>query len=237
VGREIVGSWNFSWVEFFPRRSWKRHPLEATSPIVFSRRRRVHRAAARLRCAAEVSAPGAPIDNRWNKKLEFVYSLVTQIRAAARHPRPTLSKPSPASRPTTTADISDQHEPAFPLPTTLSATTSVIVGEHTSSRTKPCAVPIPAESRVALPKRQWQLHRQTTYTQSPSPTRRPYTRRSYHFIFPHFSLPARRFVPSDEFAELLARPGPECICQTVKQIGRQLTNTSASLAAAHSSAT
>lgn len=99
------------------------------------------------------------------------------------------------------------------------------------------AVPIPAESGAALPKRQRQLHRRTTYTQSPSPTRRPYTRRSYHFIFPHFSLPARRFVPSDEFAELLARPGPECICQTVKQIGRQLTNTSASLAAAHSSAT
>lgn len=59
----------------------------------------------RRRCAAEVPAPGAPIDNRWNKKLEFVYSLVTQIRAAARHPRPTLSKPFPASRtlPTTTA--------------------------------------------------------------------------------------------------------------------------------------
>lgn len=114
-------------MEFSPRRSWKRHPLEATSPIVFSRRRRVHRARPRRRCAAEVPAPGAPIDNRWNKKLEFVYSLVTQIRAAARHPRPTLSKPIPAGRtpPTTTAaDISDQHEPAFPLPTALSATTS-----------------------------------------------------------------------------------------------------------------
>lgn len=192
----------------------------------------------RRRCAAEVPAPGAPIDNRWNKKLEFVYSLVTQIRAAARYPRPTLSKLSPAGRtpPTTTAaDISDQHELAFPLPTALSATT--IVGGRTSSRTTPCAVPTPVESRTALPKYQRQLHKQTTYTQSPSPTRRPYTRRSYHFIFPHFSLPARRFVPSDEFAELLARPGPECICQTVKQIGRQLTNTSASLAAAHSSAT
>lgn len=133
----------------------------------------------RRRCATEVPAPGAPIDNRWNKKLEFVYSLVTQIRAAARHPRPTLSKPSPAGRTlatTTAADISDQHESAFPLPTALSATTSTtIVGERTSSRTTLCAVPTPAESRAALPKRQRQLHRQTTYTQSPSPTRRPYT--------------------------------------------------------------
>lgn len=146
----------------------------------------------RRRCAAEVPAPGAPIDNRWNKKLEFVYSLVTQIRAAARHPRPTLSKLSPAGRapPTTTAaDISDQHEPAFPLPTALSATT-IVVGERTSSRTTPCAVPTPAESRTALPKRQRQLHRQTTYTQSPSPTRRPYTRR---FVSLYFSplFPAR----------------------------------------------
>jgi len=52
--------------------------------------------------------------------------------------------------------------------------------------------------------------------------------RSFHFIFPRFSPRARRFVPSDKFAELLAHPGPECICQRVKQIGRQLTNTSAS---------
>lgn len=37
-------------------------------------------------CAVPVypgrSVHSAPIDNRWNKKLEFVYSLVTQIRAA-----------------------------------------------------------------------------------------------------------------------------------------------------------
>ena len=35
-------------------------------------------------CTPEVPALPAPIDNRWNKKLEFVYSLVTQIRAAIR---------------------------------------------------------------------------------------------------------------------------------------------------------
>jgi len=84
----------------------------------------VYIARPRRRCATEVPAPGAPIDNRWNKKLEFVYSLVTQIRAAARHPRPTLSKPSPVGRTlatTAAADISDQHKSAFPLPTTLSA--------------------------------------------------------------------------------------------------------------------
>lgn len=47
---------------------------------------------------------------------------------------------------------------------------------------------------------------------------------SRYFIFPHFSL--RRFVPSDEFAH----PAPESnVCQTLKQIGRQLTNTSASV--------
>lgn len=66
------------------------------------------------RCAAEVPAPRAPIDNRWNKKLEFVYSLVTQIRAAARHPRPT--PPILPCRPHhqhIAADVSDQHEPAF----------------------------------------------------------------------------------------------------------------------------
>lgn len=51
------------------------------------------------RCAAEVPAPRAPIDNRWNKKLEFVYSLVTQIRAAARHPRPTPSDPPLSAAP------------------------------------------------------------------------------------------------------------------------------------------
>ena len=37
------------------------------------------------------SVHSAPIDNRWNKKLEFVYSLVTQIRAAI------LSSPPPVS--------------------------------------------------------------------------------------------------------------------------------------------
>lgn len=56
------------------------------------------------------SVHSAPIDNRWNKKLEFVYSLVTQIRAAIpNHPPP----PSPpfVSFPNTNAFL-----PLFPRP-------------------------------------------------------------------------------------------------------------------------
>lgn len=163
----------------------------------------------RRRCAAEVPAPRAPIDNRWNKKLEFVYSLVTQIRAAARHPRPTLSNPLPplVGRTTTiAADVSDQHEPAFLfrpahhhrrrtyLVTTRGTNTSREIEREIDrlkegEREKSGATKAPAAVTQA----------EATYTQSPSLTRRPYTHRSYHFIFPHFSLPlrARRFVPSD----------------------------------------
>lgn len=84
-------------------------------------------------CAAEVPAPGPPIDNRWNKKLEFVYSLVTQIRAAARHPRPTaLRFPSLPAPSTTAADVSDQHEPAsVSLPTAFAATTAAATSTTT----------------------------------------------------------------------------------------------------------
>lgn len=52
------------------------------------------------------SVHSAPIDNRWNKKLEFVYSLVTQIRAAI-----------PNHPPLSSFRLLSQHErPPFPPP-------------------------------------------------------------------------------------------------------------------------
>lgn len=189
-----------------------------------------------------------PIDNRWNKKLEFVYSLVTQIRAAARHPRPTLPPfsdpraPSVASPTAVSTSPTNTSQQRSLFRRRFSATTTEtyisrherrraiwLRGTNTSART-PGA--LPPRSRSVTQAEDTYTYAVVVVTDTSS-----VRRRSFHFIFPHFSLRARRFAPSDEFAELLARPGPEYICQTVKQIGRQLTNTIASLVAAHSSAT
>lgn len=124
------------------------------------------------------SVHSGPIDNRWNKKLEFVYSLVTQIRAAI------LPYPLLLSSP-------------FHLHIVIVDTNNI---QFTSSH-----------------RHGHQNQHQRHITPPPS------FFRSRYFIFPRFSL--RRFVPSDEFAH----PAPECICQTLKQIGRQLTNTSVSV--------
>lgn len=242
--------------ENLPERNFSPETVSAETPVRSSVADRiihggdVYIARPRRRCAAEVPAPGAPIDNRWNKKLEFVYSLVTQIRAAARHPRPTLSGPlpAPAASPTTTAaDVSDQREPAF-----LFRWRALRHHQHHHRRrTFPHVTDDAARGTntsragAALPKRRRQLHRQRPpipsryhrHVDHATPRARARARARFTLFFPTFPCPARRFVPSDEFAELLARPGPECICQTVKQIGRQLTNTNASLVAAHSSTT
>lgn len=135
----------------------------------------------------------APIDNRWNKKLEFVYSLVTQIRAAT-----LLSYPLLPSSPFHVL----QHQRPF------------------SSIASSSWIPT-SSLRCHRHGHQHQRDNTNANVNPPLPPPPPFASR--YFIFPHFSL--RRFVPSDEFAH----PAPECICQTLKQIGRQLTNTSASV--------
>lgn len=137
------------------------------------------------------SVHSAPIDNRWNKKLEFVYSLVTQIRAAT-----LLSYPLLPSSP-----FSNTNAPFPP-----------------SHPHRGYQHPVYACHRHG---HQHQRDNTNANVNPPLPPPPPFASR--YFIFPHFSL--RRFVPSDEFAH----PAPECICQTLKQIGRQLTNTSASV--------
>ena len=172
----------------------------------------------------------APIDNRWNKKLEFVYSLVTQIRAAIRWGGSAVL-------------LLLSTRCALPSPPSLQVVVVVVPPTRTF------------HSSSTLPRHRYQHHRDSRVSTdidgreptTPTPTTRwcnvnpavvrprkrntttcrllPSTCRLVPTLFPlRRSSLFPRFVLSDE----LAHPSPECICQTLKQIGRQRTNTSAS---------
>jgi len=144
----------------------KGHPLEEASPIVlFTEATCISRGRS---CAASRSLhPGTPpIDNRWNKKLEFVYSLVTQIRAAARHPLQNLSS---------LYQLYHYYRQASPTsPTNTSGLLLLVVSSATTKHHRRIGrrvrLPTPVErskereregeSGAPLPKRWRRLHRQ-----------------------------------------------------------------------------
>lgn len=153
------------------------------------------------------SLHSAPIDNRWNKKLEFVYSLVTQIGAAVHHPplpsSPFAVNPSPPPTPTTNDGVSSQtrNAPLSPLsssiPTSSQFTRITGAGHQPRSKANPTPTVARMPTSIPISRNVEQYgnttaahhHRDTTTTANVTHTDFP-----YHFIFPPLFPPPFRTV-------------------------------------------